>query len=154
MKNTEFGPNLFEELMKCGTYNYGHPSGTSLHRLVDHGFVANRACIWGSPELEGYEIAVIARTYCDDKTIDNPPDGLHCMRLPKKVMGVVDCGTPIAIVVTKKTAAAEELLKGCCYMPADMIAFTLPQHMTIDGYMVALPVIYGTNTPGVKIVKL
>ena len=106
-----FGRELFEKVMHCKTYPYNRQRVGPLSTLTDHGFVADRACLW-SAELEGHEYAVVARTYCSAVEIDHPPLGIKCVRLPLLVMGEDEPGVPIALVVTGKSLRSQELLTG------------------------------------------
>ncbi|SLM31042.1 hypothetical protein MTBBW1_2620006 [Desulfamplus magnetovallimortis] len=126
-----FGAKNFEKWGECKTYplfmmNCPH----DIASIVDHGFIADRACIWGGDEFEGYEMAVVSRTYCSDDVIDNPPEGLRCIRLPKDVMGKDDMGTAIATVITSNTQAANDLLNlALFHVPAIMMPYMLSLDM-------------------------
>lgn len=147
-----FGQELFKRFAKCSTYSMHGGLTSQLGILLDHGFMADRACVW-EKSLEGHELAVVARTYCSDEEIDNPPAGLRCVRLPSQVMGKGDLGTPIAVVVTDATPAAEELLSCFDSMPANMLAYGLSLEMMRAGYAVLLDTSVEANFPVVKIVK-
>lgn len=148
-----FGPCRFSNLFGCDTYKITGSLENRLSRLLDHGFVADRACCWDK-RLEGHELAIVARTYCGDEEIDNPPSGLRCIRLPKSVMGPDDLGTAIAVVVVGKTEASESVLSACTSMPADMLAFMIPLSMQHDGYCIALKTGEIANFPIVRLVKI
>ena len=106
--------------------------------LVDHGFIADGACVWGGDDLEGHELVVISRTYCDDEMIDNPPAGLKCVRLPSKAMGKDEYGTAIATAIIGNTPAANEILNlGVEHLPAHMLPYLLPLEM-LSSYCVSL----------------
>ena len=157
MKKQHFSETRFSQETGCNVYQLTQPmsecdAGNYPDRLLDHGFVADRACVWDH-RLEGHELAVVARTYCDDNTIDNPPDGLRCIRLDASVCGD-DPGTAIAVVITGNTPASVAVLSACTSMPADMLAFMLPLNMVNDGYCVALKCDGFVNFPVVRIVKI
>ncbi len=101
--------------------------------LLDHCFIADKAPVWSQGVFDGNEVAIISRTYCSDHEIDNPPEGLRCWRLPSEVMGKDDIGTPIAVVITGNSPAANMFLASCTSMPADMLAFAVPR-----GYKIVL----------------
>ena len=132
-----FGEQHFKKWGKCQTYqlNY-HPR--NLASLLDHGFIADRACVWGGSELEGNEMAVISRTYCNEKEIDNPPKGLRCIYLPKETMGKDDAGIAIATVISGPSIEAGDLLNMCLYLPVELIAVVLPLDMIEKGYYISL----------------
>lgn len=115
----------------CSTYSLAmdYPHQPSYHQLFDHGFIADRACVWGGPELEGCEIAIVSRTYIPDASIDNPPKGLRCVRL---YFPTTSPGTIIATVINKATPAANVFLRLCCYLPVEMFAFCLPADLIGD----------------------
>lgn len=154
-----FCPARFSAIFGCSTYEvqsaYGIEAGYSnyLSRLMDHGFIADRACVWDK-RLEGHEVAIVARTYCSDEEIDNPPPGLRCVRLPDRVKGSKEPGTAIAVVVTGKSKVAEDVLTACTSMPADMISHALPLAMLHAGYRIALDMGENWIFPVVRIVKL
>jgi hypothetical protein len=152
-KILNFGPELFRKFADCKTYSLHGVLYSELSRLVDHGFIADRACVWGE-SLDGHELAVVARTYCSDKEIDDPPEGLRCIRLPKVVMGPDDPGTAIAVVVTGATPAAERLLTAFTSMPADMLTFAISLELQHQGYAIALTTGDIPNYPAVKIIKM
>ena len=137
-----FGRELFEQVMRCKTYPYNRIRVGPLSGLTDHGFVADRACLW-SDALEGHEYAVIARTYCGNVEIDSPPFGIKCVRLPALVMGDDEPGVPVALVVTSKSERSQELLSGYLQLPAEVIAHAIPTEMSASGWAVCLPVIGG-----------
>jgi hypothetical protein len=137
-----FGRELFEKVMHCKTYPYNRQRVGPLSMLTDHGFVADRACLW-SAELEGHEYAVVARTYCSAVEIDHPPLGIKCVRLPLLVMGEDEPGVPIALVVTGKSLRSQELLTGYLDLPASVIAHAIQNEMSADGWAVCLPVTGG-----------
>lgn len=152
-----FSADRFAEETGCDVYRLTQPAsehdGSNYpDRLLDHGFIADRACVWDK-RLEGHEMAIVARTYCDDTKIDNPPDGLCCVRLDDSVLGGAP-GTAIAVVITGKTEAAEAVLSACTSMPADMLAFMIPLSMQYDGYCIALKTNEGSNFPVVRLVKI
>lgn len=146
-----FGQTLFKELYNCDTWCM-RSVHNKLNRILDHGFIADRACIW-DPRLDGHEMAIVARTYADDDEIANPPLGLKCVRLDSEVMGDVTAGTPIAVVVEAPTTAAEDFLGAMTDIPADMIAYAISRHMISNGYCVTLQAQHGLNIPNVKITK-
>jgi hypothetical protein len=156
MSNTlPFGPERFKECVdgKCKIYSLNSVRADSVvGSLVDHGFIADRACLWET-SLDGHEFAVVARTYCSDQQIDHPPQGLKCIRLPKEILSPDEPGTPIAVVVTGNTPAAEALLSAFTAMPADLLAFAISQEMCHQGYAVLLKTGERVNFPVVKIVK-
>lgn len=67
-----FGPERFEKLATCKTYPMSGGVGNRLNQLLDHGFMADRACVW-EKSLDGHELAVVARTYCSDEEIFRLP---------------------------------------------------------------------------------
>jgi hypothetical protein len=152
MKADHFGETRFKQIFRCQTYGMRGLFKSDLYKLLDHGFIADRACVWDK-RLKGHELAIIARTYCNDDAIDNPPDGLHCIRLDDSVLGC-DPGTAIAVVVTEKTAAAETLLTACTGMPADMLAYMLPLSMLDEGYCIALKTGVHDEDPNSPVVRL
>ena len=155
MSNLNFGQKLFTKITGADTWDF-HGIGLrgSFDRLLDHGFIADRACVWDK-RLEGHEIAFVARTYNDDEMIENPPNGLRIVRLPAKFMGQDDLGTPIAAVIEGWSHAVEDILTGCATgMPADMLAYVLSIDMINDGFVVALDTKSGViNYPAVRIIK-
>ncbi|MBF0234004.1 MAG: hypothetical protein HQK65_13340 [Desulfamplus sp.] len=126
-----FGSDHFEEWAECKTYPlFMIKCPGDIANIVDHGFIADRACIWGGAEFHGYEMAVISRTYCSDDVIDNPPSGLKCIRLPEDVMGKDDMGTAIATVIVGNTPAANDILNlALFHVPAIMLPYMLPVDM-------------------------
>jgi len=159
MKDYWFGRGNFASAYNCRTFylNWSIFPWTSarmddhLRRLLDHGFIADGACAWDE-RLEGHEVAIVARTYCSDDEIDNPPEGLRCVRLGDAAMGEDDEGTAIAIVVTGATEAAEKVLSACVHMPADLLANAISLPMASSGLCVAL---LGTDvSAAVKIVSI
>lgn len=148
-----FGPKRFSRMFSCNTYDISGILSNPLQRLLDHGFVADRACVWDD-RLKGHELAVVARTYCDDDAINNPPPGLRCVRLPKAVMGADDLGTAIAVAIVGKTDASEEVLSACTNMPADMLAYMISLDMADSGYCVALKIGEIVNFPVARLVKI
>lgn len=157
MKTLNFGPNLFRKITGADTWQFsGFGLVNDLDRLLDHGFIADRACVWDK-RLEGHEIAFVARTYANEGIIDNPPAGLRVVRLPAEFMGPgdrPDISIPIAVVINGPTHAAEAVLSCCTHMRADMLAFALSLDMINDGYVVALDANSGiANKPAVRIIK-
>lgn len=144
MKHLNFGPERFEEWAKGkpDTYAIAELCG-DVEVLLDHGFIADRACVW-SDELKGHEIAIISRTYAEDDIIDNPPVGLKCIRLPPEVMGAKDLGAAIATVITGPTKSAEFFLRACLRLPVDMLAYAIHQDMQFC-YAIAL------ETDGIRV---
>lgn len=131
----QFGEKYFKELTGCNTYRLSGTFSGPLFNLLDHGFIANAACVWGD-DLEGHEFAIVSRTYCDEETIDNPPDGLKCVRIPW-AMGKDDPGTAIATVITKATPVANAVVNLCQDLPASLIPLLLSLGLTED-YAIAL----------------
>jgi hypothetical protein len=148
----EFGQKYFASLFNCRTYSLGSLPW-DIYRRLDHGFIADRACVWDK-RLEGNEIAIVSRTYLPDDEIDNPPAGLRTVRLPDLVMGKGEPGTPIATVICGNTIAAEMVLSACSYMPADMLGYAISRDMVDDGLCICLDVRYRTYPPDVKIIKI
>ena len=144
-----FGQKHFAKWGGCKTYGLGPVQG-SLSGLLDHGFIAERACVWGG--FEGHELAIVSRTYVSDDSIDNPPDGLRCVRLPAEVMGTGDMGTPIATMIISHTPVADSLLSlGVWDLPAHMLPYLLPLDMIYEGYTVTLTPVLGSCYPLAKI---
>ena len=127
-----FGPERFKKFHNSvTTYEFSPRGGlaSNLDRLLDHAFIADRACVW-DPRLEGHELAVIARTYCSDEEIDNAIyPGLHRIRLDKKFLGPGEPGTTIAVLIDGETRMAEAVLSGATGIPADMLAYMLSSDM-------------------------
>ncbi|MCW5597708.1 MAG: hypothetical protein KIT80_23645 [Chitinophagaceae bacterium] len=137
-ENDVFGEELFKKLTGCNVYDLNSGVPGELYRLFDHGFAADRACVWGGKELEGHEIAIVSRTYCSDDEIDNPPDGLRCVRLSKKYMGSTDIGTAIATVIVKPSEYAEMFLESLIDMPVYMFTCAIPKALHDLGYSISL----------------
>jgi len=158
MKEQHFGATRFKQIFNrshCSTYGALQPwpvGDRAIDGLIDHGFIADRACVWDK-RLNDHEIAIVARTYCSDAKIDNPPEGLRCVRLHRSVLGC-DQGTAIAVVITSQTEASEALLSSCVHMPSDMLAYVIPLFMTREGYCIALQTGKRVNSPVVRIVKI
>lgn len=153
MKRLGFSATRFSKELGCGTYGYlsgAFPDG--LRSLLDHGFIVDRACVWDK-RLEGHEMAIVARTYCDDDAIDNPPAGLRCVRLDDSVLGG-DPGTAVAVVIVGKSAASESILTACTHIPADMFAYMIPLDMQNDGYCVVMKTGLILNKPIARLIKL
>ena len=150
MKKYLFSKEHFAKIYKCNVYDLrsNYISG-ELSRLLDHGFIADRACCWGIKELEGHEFAVVSRTYLDDDEINNPPKGLRCFRLPNCVTGKDDLGIAIATVIVDSTNAAKELINYYSNVPAEYLIYAIPIFMQgiykiqvgLDEYIPPLPVI-------------
>ena len=155
--NYEFGPAHFSkwatQLIQAkhpGAYTSPvrtWPLGTQ-HRLdsvvrdiVDHGFVVEAAPMGGALAgmPEGHEFAVIARTYCADDMIDNPPEGLRCYRLPPETMGSDDPGTAIAVVVESVTPVALDFIGLFDNLPGYLLACALPLHLSEEFRLVLQP---------------
>lgn len=155
MLDNHFSAQRFQELYDCQTwplstlweqYHFGYVEKADLNALTDHGFIADKACVWDS-RLEGHEFALIARTYAPDDKIDNPPTGLKIIRLDPAVNGV-DPGTAIAIVVESKSAISECLLQAFLNLPAWYFAHSIPRSMVDEGYGI---LVQGTGTKNVKV---
>lgn len=123
----EFGTKLFKEKTNCNTYGLSGLIPGYLYGLLDHGFIADAACVWNK-KLDGHELAIVSRTYCEDETIDNPPKGLKCIRLAN-VMGEDDPGTAIATVIIGATPASVDFLNACKEVPINMFPCLLSQEM-------------------------
>ncbi|MBP7983236.1 MAG: hypothetical protein KAY97_00120 [Chromatiaceae bacterium] len=136
----------------CQTYEFIGCRTFDLSRLLDHGFIADRACCWDQ-RLEGHEYAIVARTYCSDEEIDHPPEGLRCIRLKPAVLGKEDLGTAIAVVIVGKSAAAEAILTACSQLPVEVLAHMIPLAMIQDGYAMLLEAFADYDEPGVRLVK-
>lgn len=150
----EFGPEHFSnwatQLLRAKhpdayispvrTWSLGQRYGV-LAELCDHGFIAEGAPVWGhlAGIPSGHEFAVIARTYCSDAAIDNPPEGLRCYRLPKETMGSDDPGTAIAIVMESLTSAALGFIAMFDILPACLLPYVLPEELCNEGRLVLLP---------------
>ena len=107
--------------------------------LLDHSFLVDCACVWGGDDFPDSEFAVISRTYCSDEDIDNPPDGLKIVRLPKKVRGVNDCGVAIATIVIGKSEAANAIVTSCAQtLPACLIPYIMSSNMNENGSYIHL----------------
>jgi len=143
-----FGREHFEKTFNCGTYPLSIFRGApDIYKLVDHGFIADSACVWGRDDFENHELVIISRTYCEDEIIDNPPAGLKCVRLPDILMGEEDHGTAIAIAIIENTPAANELLSmGVGYLPAHMLPYLLPIEM-LSSYCISLVSRRGSDFP-------
>ncbi len=157
MIKKEFGPDYFKEITGCRTYEMRSNVHGSLHRLLDHGFVVDSVPVWENELLTqciyGHEFAIISRTYCSNDQIDNPPDGLRCIRLRQtKVMDVRNMGTAIATVIIKKTQASEDYLLACANIPIHSFIYLLPRPMHKDGYGILLQ-LAGLNQSSMKIIK-
>ena len=134
-----FSEEHFKTWSYCKTYPLSGVGSIypDIHGLLDHGFIADRAVVWGgrfTHELEGHEIAFISRTYQPDSVIDNPPSGLRCIRLPKEVMGKDDLGTAIATIITGMTPHSNDLINQCMYLPIESFSCVIPLSMQNDGY--------------------
>ena len=132
MKEYLFGKEHFAKWANCNTYDLSNSLNGligNLGQLLDHGFIADRACVWGGVELDGHEMAIISRTYCSDNEIDNPPDGLLCIRLPNYIMGKDDLGVAIATVITNQSEAANDYLNFCRNLPVNVFAFSIPLNL-------------------------
>lgn len=124
-------------------------------RLLDHGFAIDRACMI-DPSLKGYEIAVVAHTYCNDHEIDNPPDGLRCVRLTrlqKQILVEGEPGTLIAVVVANSTAIAGKFISTLAELPSYLLPFAMPQNMVEQGYSIDINAKNGGYPPEIKVVK-
>ena len=130
MKEYLFSKEHFTKWANCTAYDLSDGYNNNLRRLLDHGFIADRACVWGGIELDGHETAIISRTYCSENEIDNPPDGLLCIRLPNYIMGKDDLGIAIATVIVHQSKAANDYLNTCRNLPLDMLAFAIPRYLT------------------------
>lgn len=156
--NQNFSQELFRRITGANTWDVNHyPGDHDLQSLMDHGFIADLACVWDD-RLEGHEIAIVARTYADDALIDNPPDGLRIIRLPAKFMGPddrPDISQAIAIVIESKSPSAEAVLTCCTRLPADMLAYAISADMKAQGYAILLDICHEptANSPAVKIIK-
>lgn len=129
---TGFGPQRFLRTVGQSATVWalaGAGIRNDLYQLWDHGFVANAAPVWGGPDFDGHEIAIVSRTYCSDERIDNPPTGLKCRRLPSSVMSSKDLGTAIATVLTNRPdpEVASEFMNACSRIPAYWFAFAAPR---------------------------
>lgn len=133
-----FGRDHFQKWSKCERTYRLTVFPKPLRDLLDHGFIADAACVWGNPELENHELAVISRTYCSEEDVKNPPNGLMCHILPKEVMGKDDRGIPIATVIVGMSDYSNTLLNACKSIPADIFGWFLSQDMIRDGYVISL----------------
>jgi len=107
--------------------------------LLDHSFLADCACVWGGDDFPDSEFAVISRTYCSDEDIDNPPDGLKIVRLPKKVRGINNCGTAIATVIIGKSKTASLIATSCAQvLPACLLPYVMSSDMNEKGSYIHL----------------
>ena len=147
-----FGQERFAKMFGCDTYDFPGSRKFDLDRLLDHGFIADRDCCWDK-QMEGHEYAIVARTYCTDEEIDNPPEGLRCHRLDRSVMGQDDLGTAIAVVIVGKSAAAESILSACCKLRCDILAHMIPLAMIQDGYSMLISAFADGIDPSVSLVK-
>lgn len=120
-------------------------------RLIDHGFIVDQAALYAtlagaSSDLSGHEIAIVSRTYCADDEIDNPPDGLKCVRLPDRFLGGdVESSTVIMTVIAGDTPAALAFLNCCSALPARLLGVTLSREMIDMGYRVCIDPIEHVN---------
>lgn len=138
MTEKRFSRDRFAKEHGCQVYDLSPDVGARtkyaglLGRLLDHGFIASAAVTWDR-RLVGHEMVIVARTYCGDDEIDNPPDGLRCIRLDASVLGA-DHGTAIAVVIAGATPAAEAVLSACVQLPANLLPAMLPLHMVEEGW--------------------
>lgn len=150
MIDNHFSAQRFQELYDCKTWplsnfgydsHLGHAGTKDFPTLMDHGFIADSACVWDE-RLEGHEFALIARTYASDDKIDNPPPGLKIIRLDPIVKGE-DPGTAIGIVVESKTLVSECFLEAFLNLPAWYFSHAIPKSMRDERYGI---LVHGTGT--------
>ncbi len=133
------------DICQTGGYHCGLVgSAARVWSLLDHGFIVDAAPLYAKladpgSDLNGHEIAIVSRTYCTDDDIDNPPDGLKCVRLPDHFLGGdAESSTVIMTVITGNTPAALAFLNCCGALPANLLSVTLSREMIDSGYRVCL----------------
>jgi len=130
----KFSEETFRKQYNCMTYPLFttkiHSLGYNLGSLLDHGFIADRACTWDEPDMKDHEFVVVARTYREDM-LETPIPGLRVVKLPDEYE---EPGTAIVIAIVGPSKEAEAVLSTCCLLPACHITYCLSQSMANSGY--------------------
>jgi hypothetical protein len=100
--------------------------------LIDHGFVIRKALrlriLLQDEGLTGVELAIVARTYASEETIDHPPPGLRVVRLPYSVRA----GTPVIVYPISTGVGTDCFLHGVRHVGGDLFSAALPTLMQRD----------------------
>ena len=153
-----YSPKLFKKICneketdtmpdRYGTYHLSSRRGTTrLSRLIDHGFIADRACIFGPNFVEnddsfsGQEFAIISRTYLSKNEIEELK--VKCQsELDIEIMPDVFLGTSPGIVVATMIKGigsyAEEILQLYTGLEGHILGNCIGAALIDEGYAVVL----------------